>query len=136
VGSLLARRGAVVLCGGLGGVMDAAARGARAAGGICVGLLPGWEADDASAEVTLAIPTGLGEMRNALLARGCAAMIAVGGGYGTLTEVAWALRLHRPVAAIGSWRLRRGDADTDDTAVYQATSPEDAVSWVLRSIGR
>jgi uncharacterized protein (TIGR00725 family) len=126
----------VVLCGGLGGVMDAVARGVRSAGGMCVGLLPGWDADDASEAITLAIPTGLGEVRNVLLARGCAAMIAVGGGYGTLTEIAFALRLERPVAALDSWQLRRGGAGDDDPGVHRAASAEDAVTWVLSSIGR
>lgn len=112
-------------------MMDAAARGVRDAGGICIGLLPGWDAGEASAAVTIAIPTGLGEMRNALIARACAAMVAVGGGYGTLTEVALALRLGRPVAGIDSWELRRGAAAEPDAGPYRASSPQDAVDWVL-----
>jgi uncharacterized protein (TIGR00725 family) len=116
--------------------MDAVAHGVRSAGGVSVGLLPGWDADEASAAITLAIPTGLGEVRNILLARGCAAMIAVGGGYGTLTEIAFALRLERPVAALDSWQLRRGGAVDDDPGLHRATSAEDAVSWVLGRIGR
>ena len=87
VGRRLAERGAVVLCGGLGGVMAAVARGVRSAGGTCVGLLPGEDPAAAAPDVTVAVPTGMGEMRNALLARACAGMVAIGGGYGTLSEV-------------------------------------------------
>jgi uncharacterized protein (TIGR00725 family) len=113
--------------------MAAAARGVRAAGGTCVGLLPGWDAAEAADGVDIALPTGLGEMRNALIARACAAMIAVGGGYGTLTEIALALRLGRPVTAIASWELSR--AGRPDPGVHRADGADDAVRWVLAQLG-
>jgi len=105
VGRLLAERGAVLVGGGLGGVMAASAAGAAEAGGIIVGLLPGSDRRDANPHVTVAITTGLGEMRNALVVRAADAVIAVGGEYGTLSEIAFALRTGVPVVAIGSWAL-------------------------------
>ena len=134
VGRLLAQRGAAVVCGGLGGVMAAVARGARSGGGLCIALLPGDDPDAANPDVTVALPTGLGEMRNALIARACAAMIAVGGGYGTLSEIGFALRIGRPVAGLRTWDLRRGDDDATDPAIHRAGTPRDAVDWVLARV--
>ncbi len=105
IGRLLAERGAVVVCGGLGGVMEAVARGASTAGGLVLGILPGTHREDANEHVTLALPTGMGEMRNALIVRGVDAVIAVGGAYGTLSEIALALRTGVPVVGIGTWAL-------------------------------
>ncbi len=136
VGRLLARSDCVVICGGLGGVMAAAARGAHAAGGVCIGLLPGDNSEDAAPEMTVALATGMGEMRNALIARCCAAMIAIGGGYGTLSEIALALRLARPVAALHTWELRApGGREPAETLLYTAASPADAVDWVMQRVG-
>jgi uncharacterized protein (TIGR00725 family) len=134
VGRLLAERGAVVLCGGLGGVMAAAARGASGAGGLCVGLLPGEDADAAAPAVGLAIPTGLGELRNGLLVRACAGVVAIGGAYGTLSEIAFALRLGRPVVGIGTWELHRAGAAAPDPGVRVVGSPSEAVDAVLTAI--
>jgi uncharacterized protein (TIGR00725 family) len=122
VGQLLAERGAVVVCGGLGGVMEAVARGARAAGGTVVGILPGTARSDANEHVTVAIATGMGEMRNALVVRSADAVIAVGGAYGTLSEIALALRAGLPVIGIGTW-------DLDD--VVDAPDPRAAVELAL-----
>ena len=105
VGRLLAAHGAVVLCGGLGGVMDAAAAGVREGGGVVVGLLPGSDRRGASRALTVALATGLGEMRNPLLVRAADAVIAVGGEYGTLSEVAFALRTGKPVIGLQTWDL-------------------------------
>ena len=105
VGRELAATGAVVICGGLGGVMAAACRGAREAGGLTVGLLPGSDRADANPWVTVAIATGVGELRNGLIARAADGVIAIGGGYGTLSEIALALRLGRPVVGIGTWDI-------------------------------
>jgi uncharacterized protein (TIGR00725 family) len=105
VGRLLAERGAMVVTGGLGGVMAAACRGAASAGGMTVGLLPGVDRSAANAWVRVAIPTGLGELRNGLVVRAVDAVIAVGGGYGTLSEVALALRARKPVVGVGSWDI-------------------------------
>ena len=135
VGRLLARGECVVICGGLGGVMAAAGRGVTAAGGVCIGLLPGDDPADAAPEMTIALATGMGEIRNALIARCAAAMIAIGGGYGTLSEIALALRLSRPVAALHTWEMRAPDGrEPADTLLHRATSPGDAVEWVLQRI--
>lgn len=114
IGQLLAARGAVVVCGGLGGVMEAAARGVVESGGTVIGLLPGDDRRAANAYVTVAIPTGIGEMRNALIVRAADALIAVGGEYGTLSEIAFALRTDTPVVGVATWDLP--DVVTVDTA--------------------
>lgn len=105
VGCLLAIRGAVVLTGGLGGAMEAASRGAYEAGGTTVGLLPGTDRSDGNDYLTVALATGLGEMRNALLVRSCDAVIAVGCSWGTLSEIALAVRTDVRVVAIECWDL-------------------------------
>ncbi len=96
VGALLAGHGFAVITGGLGGIMRAASQGTAEAGGLSIGLLPGASRDDANPHVTIALPTGMGEMRNALLVRSCDAIIAVGGSWGTLSEVALACRGSNP----------------------------------------
>ena len=103
LGRGLAQRGHVVVCGGLGGVMAAVARGAALAGGVVVGLLPGTDRADANPHVTVALPTGLGELRNALLVRSSDVVVSVGGSWGTLSEVALAVRTGVPVVAVGGW---------------------------------
>ncbi|HET9156806.1 MAG TPA: TIGR00725 family protein, partial [Myxococcaceae bacterium] len=107
VGRLLATRGAIVVCGGLGGVMEAACRGAKSVGGMTVGLLPGSDRRDANAWVDVAIPTGLGEARNALVVRAADVLIAIGGEFGTLSEIALALKTGKPVVGIDTWELSR-----------------------------
>ena len=134
VGRLLAARGAVVVCGGLGGVMEGVCRGAAAAGGLTVGLLPGDDPGAANPAVGLALATGLGELRNGLIARACRGMIAIGGGYGTLSEVAFMLRLGRPVCAISSWGVVPPGGKSGDPAVHRAAGAEDAVTWLLAQL--
>jgi uncharacterized protein (TIGR00725 family) len=121
VGRGLAARGAVVVCGGLGGAMEAACRGAKEAGGMTVGLLPGPDRDDANPYVDVSIATGLGEARNALVVRTADALIAVGGGYGTLSEIALALRTGKRVVGLGTWEI---------DGIEPASSPEEAVEAV------
>ena len=116
VGGELARAGAVVVCGGLGGVMAAACRGAQEAGGTTLGLLPGSERGAANPWVTIAIPTGMGELRNGLIVRAADALVAVGGGFGTLSEVALALKLGRPVVGVGTWDIGPGVVKMHDSA--------------------
>jgi len=132
VGRLLAERGAIVVTGGLGGVMAAASRGARGAGGTTVGLLPGEDRSAANPWVQVAIPTGMGEARNALVVRASDAVIAVGGEFGTLSEVALALKLGRPVAGIGTWRIERDGMSTDP--LLRADDAQTAVGLVLERI--
>lgn len=123
-GRLLAQRGAIVLCGGLGGVMEAVAKGVRANGGTTVGILPG--ADPAAANVFVDIPlaTGMGEMRNAVIVRAAHAVIAIGGGWGTLSEIALAQRIGTPVAGLH-------DAFPRDLEISRMETPEAAVTWAL-----
>lgn len=138
VGGLLARRGVLVVCGGLGGVMASVARGAAAAGGSCLGLLPGDDLAGAAPDLSLALPTGLGELRNALVVRAAGAVIAIGGGYGTLSEIALARRLGRPVALLDSWQPEPPDpgpgaspVGADDADLHVAEGAVDAVAWAL-----
>jgi uncharacterized protein (TIGR00725 family) len=107
VGWELARRGVVVVTGGLGGAMEAASRGAKQAGGTTVGILPGDDRAEANAWVDVAVPTGLGEGRNALVVRAADAVVAVAGEFGTLSEIALALRLGKPVVGLDTWELAR-----------------------------
>jgi uncharacterized protein (TIGR00725 family) len=129
VGRELAARGALVVCGGRGGVMEAACRGAQGAGGITVGLLPDEDRRLANPHLTVSVPTGMGELRNGLVARAGDAVIAVAGEFGTLSEIGFALKLGRPVIGLGTWRLARGDVFVD--AVEEAADPADAVSRAL-----
>jgi uncharacterized protein (TIGR00725 family) len=122
VGAALARRGAVVVCGGLGGVMEAACRGAKGEGGTTLGILPGADRGAANRWVDVALATGLGEARNALVVRAADALVAVGGGYGTLSEIALALKAGRPVFGLESW---------DIPGVVGVASPEDAAGAAL-----
>jgi uncharacterized protein (TIGR00725 family) len=105
VGRELAKARAVIICGGLGGVMEAVSRGASDGGGICVGLLPGARREDANPHLSLALATGLGEARNAVIAKASDVMIAIGGGYGTLSEIALALRAGKHVVGLRTWDL-------------------------------
>lgn len=105
VGAGLANTGAVVITGGLGGVMAAACQGAAEAGGVTVGILPGADRAAANRWVGIAIATGLGELRNGLIVRAADSLIAIGGAYGTLSEVALALKTDVPVVGMGTWEL-------------------------------
>lgn len=120
-GRLLAEGGCSVYTGGLGGVMEAASRGAREAGGLTVGILPGADAVEANPHVQVAVATGLGEARNLVLIRSVEAVIAIGRGFGTLSEIAFALRLGKPVVLLDSWHEVGGEA-------LLAGSPEEAVN--------
>jgi uncharacterized protein (TIGR00725 family) len=112
--------------------MEAACRGAMQAGGITIGILPGTDTSDANPYVSIPIATGLGEARNAIIIRTVQGAIAIGGEYGTLSEIAFALKRGLPVAGLGTWELHR--AGQAITAIYSASSPEDAVEWVMRAI--
>lgn len=127
VGARLASRGAVVVTGGLGGVMEAASRGAAQAGGRAVGLLPGLERAEANPWVTIALPTGLGELRNGLVVRAADAVIAIGGAYGTLSEVALALKAGKPVVGVGTWAIE---------GVLAVAGAEEAVERALAAFGQ
>lgn len=130
VGGELARRGAILVGGGLGGVMEAACRGAKEAGGTTVGILPGERAEEANPWVDLPIPTGMGIGRNVLVVRSADAVIAVGGGYGTLAEIAIALKSGLPVVGLGTWKLKRSPEDKEEHVVVAGT-PVEAVKKAL-----
>ena len=128
-GAAIADGGATLVCGGLGGVMEAACRGARSRGGLTVGLLPGTDREDANGWVVLALPTGLGEGRNALIVRAADAVVAIGGGWGTLSEIALALRAGLPVLGVGTWELAR-----DGAPVAGVRAVDDAATAVAEAL--
>ena len=132
LGRELAARGAVVVCGGLGGVMEAVCRGARAAGGPTIGILPGDDRRHANPHVEVVVPTGLGEARNLLVVRTADVVVAVGGEFGTLSEIALALRLGKPVVGISTWELARGGQPVD--AVVRVTTAAEAATAALAAI--
>lgn len=129
VGREIARRGAVLICGGRGGVMEAACRGAKVEGGTTVGILPGADRREANAYVDIPIATGLGEARNTIVVRAADAVVAVSGGYGTLSEIGFALKMCRPVVGLGTWDLGQ-DGQPAETVVRAAT-PSQAVARAL-----
>ncbi len=123
VGRDLARRGAVVVCGGLGGVMAAAAQGVQEAGGVSIGILPDPDRRRANPYLTYAIPTNLGHARNMIIVHAADAVIAIGGGYGTISEAALALKLGKKVITLAAaWDL---------PGLRRAANAQEAVSWVM-----
>jgi uncharacterized protein (TIGR00725 family) len=122
VGRLIAERGAVLVCGGRGGAMEAACRGAKEVGGLTVGILPGPDRSEANPFVDVVLPTGLGEARNALVVGAADVVIAIGGGYGTLSEIALALKVGKRVIGLGTWEIE---------GVVAAEGPEAAVAAAL-----
>ena len=134
LGRGIAQRDSVLVCGGLTGVMEHAARGARAAGGLTIGLLPGDDPDDANEHIDVAIATGLGHARNAILVRTADGIVAVGGGLGTLSEIALALRNRRPTIGIKTWRFDRQDRTEPELPV--AENAAEALEWLFARMGR
>lgn len=124
VGRLLAEGGAVLVCGGLGGVMEAVAKGAKGSGGITVGILPGADPAAANAYIDIPLATGMGEMRNALIVQVAHALIAIGGGPGTLSELALAQRIGKPIVGLH-------DSFRSAVEIPRVDSPADAVRWAL-----
>ena len=127
VGRQLGAAGAILVCGGLGGIMAAACRGAGAEAGMTVGFLPGTDRSSANDWVGVALPTGLGELRNGLVVRAADAVIAIGGGHGTLSEIALALKAGVPVIGLDTW---------DVEGIQHVSSPGEAVARALRAAGR
>jgi uncharacterized protein (TIGR00725 family) len=127
VGREVAKRGAFLLCGGLGGVMEAAAYGAKQEGGVTLGVLPGTFRGEANPWIDIAVLSGMGHARNALIAQSSDALIAVNGEYGTLSEIALGLKMGKPVVVLESkWEIE---------GVFCAKSPEEAVELAFRLIG-
>ena len=125
VGREIARRGAVLVCGGLGGVMEAACRGAVAEDGLTIGILPGDERRAANPYVKIPIVTGIGYARNAVVVKSSQAVIAVDGSYGTLSEIAFALQSGIPVIGLGTWSI--SIKEQEDSTIHRAASPREAV---------
>jgi len=129
VGRELARRGAALVCGGLGGVMEAACRGAKSEGGLTIGILPGFSRREANPYVDIPVVTGLGEARNVIVVRTAQAVIAVNGEYGTLSEIAYALKLGIPVVGLNTWQLAKQGQRVP--AIVEAATPGEAVDRAL-----
>ena len=123
VGRLIAAREALLVCGGLGGVMEAAARGAKAAGGTTIGILPQATKEMANQYIDVPVATGFGEGRNVVIIRTADALIAIGGEYGTLSELAFALKMGKPVVGINTWDIK---------GIIKADTPEAAVNSAFR----
>lgn len=124
VGYLVAQREWVLICGGLGGVMEGAAKGCSSGGGMTVGLLPGTDRYSANPYIALAIPTGMGEARNVLVVRASDVIVAIAGGYGTLSEIGFALKVGKPVVGLKTWPGITGIdyVDTPQEAIDRATA--------------
>jgi uncharacterized protein (TIGR00725 family) len=122
VGKLIAGRNAILICGGLGGVMEAAAKGARSEGGTAVGILPQDHKNEANPYIDIPVATGFGEGRNVIIVRTADAIIAVGGEYGTLSEIAFGLKMGKPVIGIKTWNIK---------GIIRAENAEEAVNKVF-----
>jgi len=132
VGAEIARRGWVLVCGGMGGVMQEACRGARSAGGVTLGILPGHSRAEGNPYLSYSIITGLGEARNVLVARNSEALIAVAGGYGTLSEIALANNARLPVVGLRSWKLKAEDNSGLGLFSLETEDPAEAVRFLAK----
>jgi uncharacterized protein (TIGR00725 family) len=134
VGELLAQQGANIVCGGLGGVMEAVCRGAKSKGGLTIGILPGKNSSTANPWVDIPVVTGIGEARNAVVVKSAQVVIAIGGGYGTLSEIAYALKSNIPVIGLNTWSLSRNGREDDSIIRVQSATEAagKAISLVKR----
>jgi len=128
LGYLISQNKWILICGGLGGVMEGAARGCYKGGGMTVGILPGKEKDSANPFITLPIPTGLGEGRNLLVVRASDVLVAIAGGYGTLSEIGLALKMGKPVVGLKTW--------PDIGRIDYVETPQQAIDMVARHLSR
>lgn len=131
VGRLLAEAGVTLVCGGMGGAMEAVCRGASAAGGEAIGIVPGHEVGEANAHCTHVVATGIGHARNLAVVSSGAAVIAIGGEWGTLSEIGFARAIGRPVIALRSWAMNGRERMEDAPGVVSAESPREAVDQAL-----
>lgn len=129
VGEILAQQGATIVCGGLGGVMEAACRGAKSKGGLTIGILPGQDPSTANPWVDIPIVTGIGEARNVAVVKSAQAVIAIGGRYGTLSEIAHALKSNIPVIGLNTWSLSRNGRE--DNSIIQVNNATEAVDKAI-----
>ncbi len=128
VGREIAKRKAILICGGLGGVMDASAKGAKEAGGITVGILPGDNRIGVSKYLDVSLPTGIGEARNVLVVKAADVVIAIGGEYGTLSEISHALKMNKPVIGLKTW-----DIGKDEFGIPRIIKADDPISAVEKA---
>lgn len=129
VGELLAQQGTYIVCGGLGGVMEAVCRGAKLKGGLTVGILPGQDSSAANPWVDIPVVTSLGEARNIAVVKSAQAVIAIGGGYGTLSEIAFALKSSIPIIGLNTWSLLRNGQEDD--SIIRVQSATEAVNKAI-----
>jgi uncharacterized protein (TIGR00725 family) len=134
VGELLAQRGATIVCGGLGGVMEAVCRGAKSEGGLTVGILPGQDSSMANPWIDIPVVTGMGEARNIAVVKSAQAVIAIGGGYGTLSEIAYARKSNIPVIGLNTWSLSRNGREDD--SIIRVQSANEAVGKAISLANR
>lgn len=125
-GREIARRGGILICGGLGGVMEAACRGAKKENGLTIGIIPGTRKDDANAYVDIPIVTGMSVARNIIIIRSSQGVIAIDGRYGTLSEIAFCLEFQVPLVGLGTWDI--------DPSIRQASKAKEAVEWIFQMI--
>lgn len=135
VGKLIAQAGAILVCGGLKGVMEAASRGASEAGGLVVGILPGSRREDANPYVDIPVITGMGYARNKVVVKTGQVVIAVGGHYGTLSEIGFALGYGIPVIGLKTWEMISGEGKVDK-GIYYVKTPKEAVALALKIIAK
>ncbi|MBN1678502.1 MAG: TIGR00725 family protein [Candidatus Thermoplasmatota archaeon] len=133
VGEELARQGAAVVCGGMNGVMEAACKGARRLGGLTIGIIPSNDKEDANPYVQVPIVTGMGVGRNVMLVKTADVLIAIGGEFGTLSEIAHALDLGKIVVGLGTWKLEKARPSPIPNLI-EANSPKEAVEIALKAI--
>lgn len=126
VGRIIAKKNAILITGGLGGVMRAASKGAHEAHGLVIGILPGIDKQDANEYVDIPIVTGVGEARNSVITRTCDCAIAIDGSYGTLSEIAYCMIYHKPVIGINTWKI--------DAPIIHAKSAEHAVELAIEKV--
>jgi len=129
IGALLAQQGVTVMCGGLGGVMEAVCRGAKSKGGLTVGILPGQDSSMANPWVDVPVVTGIGEARNVAVVKSAQAVIAIGGSYGTLSEIAHALKSRIPVIGLDTWSLSR--QGREDDSIIRVRNAAEAVNSAI-----
>ena len=127
VGEEIASNGYTLLCGAMGGVMEAASKGAKSKGGTCIGIVPGSSKNECNPYIDYAVVTGMGHARNVIVAGSCDAIIAIGGSFGTLSEIAFALRLEIPIIGLNTW-----DVSSD---IKKAETPKEAVHMAVSIIG-
>jgi uncharacterized protein (TIGR00725 family) len=129
VGRALARKGAILVCGGLGGVMESACRGAREEGGVTIGILPGDSRSEANPYVQFSLVTGMGSARNIVVVKSSQAVIAIGGSYGTLSEISFALKSGIPVIGLNTWAISRNNQV--DSSIIVQEDPDEAVELAI-----